>query len=267
MQIGLLPTNRAFFVLIFAFIAIVIITANYFGEDYAIWAYDILNLAIIVPLVAISILLLIRERDQGNFGRTWVFFASFIILWFIAEIIWAVYELVYKVEPWPSEADIFWLAGYPLYFIFTIYYLKPFRNMISAKLVATSIGITMTIAIFLIYYTMQESDISEFETILGLAYPIADTIAIAPIIISLILFFRGQVNFLWSCLLIGMICFVVSDYGFLFLSLDETYYTGHPIDILYLWAYLFLLSGAYEHIKIFRKRNQENKFNDQEGFR
>ena len=267
MQIGLLPTNRAFFVSIFAFTAIVIVLANYLGEDYAIWTYDILNLAIIAPLVAISILLLIRERARGNFGRAWVFFTSFIILWFTAEIIWMVYELVYKVEPWPSEADIFWLAGYPLYFIFAIYYLKPFRNVISAKLVATSIGITMAIAVFLICYTMQESDISEFETMLGLAYPIADTIALAPIIVSLVLFFRGQVNFLWSCLLIGMICFVVSDYGFLFLSLDETYYTGHPIDILYLWAYLFLLSGAYDNIKIFRKRNQENRFNDQKGFR
>jgi hypothetical protein len=267
LQINLLPTNRAFFVSIFAFTAIGIVTANYFGKDYAIWAYHILNLAIIASLVAISILLLTRERAQGNFGRAWVFFASFIILWFTAEIIWIVYELVDKVAPWTSEADIFWLAGYPLYFIFTIYYLKPFRNVISAKLVAASIGITMTIVIFLMYYTMQESDIFEFETMLNFAYPIADTIALAPIIISLVLFFRGQVNFLWSCLLIGMMCFVVSDYGYFFLSLDETYYAGHPIDILYLWAYLFLLSGACDHIKIFRKRNQENRFNDQKGFR
>lgn len=220
-----------------------------------------------IPLVATSILLATRERARGSFGMAWGFFASFVVLWFVAEIIWIVYELAYKVEPWPSEADVFWLAGYPLYFIFTVHYLKPFRNVISSKLVTTSIGITVLIALLLAYHTMQESDISDLETMLGLAYPVADTLALAPILVGLVLFFRGQVSFLWSCLLIGMVCFVASDYGFLFLSLDETYYTGHPIDILYLWAYLFLLSGTCEHVRIFRKRNQETRFNDQEGFR
>jgi len=257
-----------FFVSMLVFIAIAIIAANYFGEDYATWTSDILNLIITVPLVIVSILLIIRERAQGDFGRAWIFFASFVILWFIAERIWAVYELVYKINPWPSEADVFWLVGYPLYFIFTAYYLKPFKNMISAKMMITVIGIIIAMAIFLTYYiTLQKSELSEFETILGIAYPIADTLSLAPIIIGLVLFFRGHVSFLWSCLLIGMMCFVVSDYAFLFLSLDDTYYTGHPIDILYLWAYLFLLSGAFDHIKIFRKRNQENRFNDQGEFR
>ncbi len=268
MQTSFLSTSRTFFVLILALTALAIMSANYFGENYATLTSHLLNLAITAPLVVVSILLIINERAHGNFGRAWVFFTTFVILWFIAERIWSVYELIYKVNPWPSEADILWLAGYPLYFIFTIYYLKPFRNVISAKMVTLVIGILITITAFLIYYTiLQKSDLSEFETMLGLAYPMGDTIALAPIIIGLVLFFRGQVNFLWSCLLIGMLCFVVSDYGFLFLSLDETYYTGHPIDILYLWAYLFLLFGVNDHIKIFRKQNQENRFNDQEGFR
>ena len=268
MQTDLLPTNKTFFVLMLTLIAIVIMAANYFGHDYATWAYNLLNLAITTPLVIVSTLLMIRERTHGTFGKAWICFTLFIILWFIAERIWAVYELVYKVNPFPSEADIFWIAAYPFYFIFTVYYLKPFRNMISPKIGIATAGITITAAIFLMYYTtLQKSTLSEVETILGLAYPMADTITLVPIIIGLVLFFRGQVNFLWFCMLIGMMCFVVADYGFLFLSLDETYYSGHPIDILYIWAYLFLLYGVYDYSKMFTKRNQENKFNDQDRFR
>ena len=242
--------------------------ANYFGHDYALWTYNLVNLAITTPLVIFSTLMMIRERFHGDFGKAWIFFTVFIILWFIAERIWSVYELVYKVDPFPSEADIFWLTAYPFYFIFTMYYLKPFKNRISTKIGIVTGGVTITIAIFLMYYTyMQESTISEFETIIGLAYPMADTIALVPIIMGLFLFFRGQVNFLWICMLIGMLCFIVADYGFLFFLLNDSYYSGHPIDIIYIWAYLFLLYGTYSYNKIFRKRNQENKFNDQNKFR
>lgn len=268
MQTNLLSTNKIVFGLLFTLIAILIMVANYFGHDYAIWTYNLINLAITAPLVVFSTLLMIRERFHSTFGKAWIFFTVFVILWFIAERIWTVYDLVYKVNPFPSEADIFWIAAYPFYFIFTVYYLKPFKSIISVKVGIITSGVTITVAIFFMYYiSMQESTVSGFETILGLVYPMMDTIALVPIMIGLFLFFRGQVNFLWSCMLIGVLCFVVADFGWLVFMLDDTYYSGHPIDIIYIWAYLFLLYGTYDHNKIFKKRNQENRFNDQDKFR
>jgi hypothetical protein len=81
------------------------------------------------------------------------------------------------------------------------------------------------------------------------------------------LFFSGKVNFVWFLLLLGMLSFVIADTGFLVLSLDEEYYTGHPIDILYLWAYLFFLFGSYHYLRIFKKRGKEDQFDNQENFR
>jgi hypothetical protein len=223
-------------------------------------------LAITIPLVAIAIKLLARDGIRGNFGKSWIFFVAFAVLWFVAERIWSIYELVYRADPWPSEADFFWLAGYPAYFVFTVFYLKPFKNMISFKLIALAFSIATALIAFLVYYTtLQESDLSFFETVLGISYPIFDTISLVPIVIGLVLFFRGQVSFFWSCLMIGMLCFVLADYGYLFLSLDKSYYTGHVIDIPYLWAYLFFLTGVSNYAKIFKKRDQESQFNDQES--
>jgi hypothetical protein len=249
-------------------VALAIIAANYFGQENATLASSFLNLAITVLLVIISFLLLVRNGTGGNLGRALACFVSFVVLWFIAERIWMVYELVYHVNPWPSVADYFWLSGYPLYFVFTIFYLKPFKRSISSKLVVFALCTSVAMIAFLIYYILlQKSELSLFETVLGSSYPISDTILLAPVIVGLALFFRGQVSFLWSCLFFGMLCFVVADYGFLFLSLDKTYYTGHVIDIPYLWAYLFFLSGAYNHLKIFKKRSHDNRFNGQEDLR
>lgn len=252
----------------FAATALIILGTNYLDREYATLSSNFLNLAITAPLVAVSILVLIRERTRGNLGKAFACFASFAITWFAAERIWTIYEVIYMIDPWPSEADFLWLAGYPLYIAFTIFYLKPFRNVISLKLVTSAIGIAATIALLLTYYAgLQESSLSELETALGLAYPLADAISLVPVMVGLALFFRGQVSFLWSCMVFGMLCFVVADYGYLYFSLDDSYYTGHPIDIPYIWAYVFFLFGAYNHARVFKKRNEENRFNNQEKFR
>ena len=262
------PSNKKFLMLLLAAVVSAIIVANYLGEEYAILTSSFLNLAITIPLIIASVVVLAKSGIKGNFGKAWTCFTSFVVLWFIAERIWMVDELVYHNNPWPSAADFFWLAGYPLYFIFTIFYLKPFKSSISIKLIVFTICIAVTMAGFLIYYTsLQKSTLSVFDTLLGLAYPVTDAFSLIPIIIGSVLFFRGQVSFLWSCLLIGVLCFVIADYGFLFLSLDESYHTGHPIDILYLWAYLFFLFGLCDYIRIFKKQDQENRFNNQDNLR
>ncbi len=267
MNISILLTSRKSLALFLATIAFIITIANYLGQNYAEMASNFLNLAITTPLVAICVFLLVKEGIRGDFGKGWTCFVVFVILWYVAERIWMIYEMIYLKDPWPSEADFFWLAGYPFYIVFAIFYLRPFKNKISPKLITSSIGITLVISGFLTYQILSEADIFEFEAFLGLAYPLADTISLAPIIIGMVLFFRGQVNFLLSCLLIGMLCFVVADYGFLVFSLDETYYTGHPIDIPYLWAYLLFVFGAYNRSKLFTKPNDQNRFNFQEKFR
>jgi hypothetical protein len=264
---SILLTSRKSLVSLLATITVSILAADYFGQDYAEITSNILNLIITTPLVAISIFLLIKEGNRGDFGRGWICFVVFVVLWYTAERIWTVYEIIYRVDPWPSEADFFWLAGYPFYIAFAIFYLKPFKNAISLKTVVFAIGVSLAISGFLTYHTWSESNLDDFETVLGLSYPLADAMSLVPIIVGLVLFFRGEMNFLLSCLLIGMLCFVAADYGFLVLSLDETYYTGHPIDIPYIWAYLLFVFGAYNRSRMFTRPNDENRFNFQEKFR
>lgn len=247
-------------------VALAVIAANYFGPTYAALTSNFANLFVTVPLVLISILLLVRDRGRGDLGKAWMCFTAVVVLWFVAERIWMVYDLVSGSDPWPSEADYFWLAGYPIYFAFTFFYLKPFRNSISKTLMVSTTAATVVAAGFLASSIFEENSYS-FEIILGIAYPVLDTISITPIIMGLVLFLRGQVSFLWLCMFIGMMCFVVADYGFLFLSLEEEYYSGHIIDIPYLWAYLFFLFGSNNYAKIFRMRTMDNRFNDQEKLR
>lgn len=237
---------------------------NYLDKANLVFSTNIMNLIIIVPFVVFSLILTVRNRIVGSFGKAWICFAVFAVSWSVGEIIWAIDELVYKQDPFPSEADFFWFLGYPAYFIFAMMYIKPFKNSISTKTISLTVIISALLMIFLIYYAIADSSLSEFETVLLVSYPVADAMCLAPTIIGFALFFKGQVNSTWLLLLMGMFCFIVADAGFQIISQNEQYYTGHPLDILYLWAYVFFVFGIYHHLQMFRMRNQKNRFNNQD---
>lgn len=242
--------------------------SNYIGQYAATVASNAVNLVVSAPLVALSILLVLRNGIHGNFGKAWIFFAAFAILWFIAERIWTLYELVYQTSPWPSEADFFWLAGYPPYFAFAFFYMRSFGKSISAKLVTTAVVTVLMVIAFIIYATSEEhSGLSDYERALALSYPVADAVSLLPAVLALGLFFRGQVNLLWSLMFLGMLSFAVADLGFTVLSLDSMYYTGHPVDIPYFWGYILFMFGLCSHLQIFRKRGRGNQFNNQKDMR
>jgi len=249
-------------------IAAIMILSNYFGEQYSMLASSYSNLAITSILLVSSMIVLVNHGIKGDFGKAWVCFVLFVVLWFVAERIWMVDELVYHVDPWPSSADIFWLAGYPLYLAFSTFYLRSFKKLFSGRLIASVLGLVAVLGVLLTYYaTTQQSDLSYHEMLLAISYPILDSFLLAPIALGLVLFVRGQVSFVWSCMMFGMLSFVVADYGFVIFSLDANYHTGHPIDIPYIWAYLFLLFGVINYIPIFRKQSLEHRFEDQDKFR
>ncbi|MEX0764767.1 MAG: hypothetical protein WD033_06350 [Nitrosopumilaceae archaeon] len=211
-------------------------------------------------LVVLSIIIAARFGVGGEHGKAWFIFVGVAASWFIAEQIWLVYDLVYKIDPFPSTADIFYLAGYPFLFMFSIYYLKPLKDAISKKIIiyASLAAITLLIpSLYMAYDT--DSEISAFELGLALSYPIVDGIVLIPALIGVILFFKGEVNFLWSLVCVAMVLNVVADTSFLLMSMDDSYYTGHPIDMLYLWAYILFSFGVYSHIQIFKKHRPNIK--------
>ncbi len=242
--------------------------AKSLGEDTAIIFGNLIFVISVVPVI-LSGILVKRNGWTGNHGKAWIFFTASAAFWFIADQLWTIIELIYKEKPFPSSADVFYLAGYPCYFVFSILYLNPFKNAISRKMTIAALLIAIVVLIPNLYMTFENNS-GETQTaiILGAIYPIADAIILVPSLIGVALFFRGKVNFLWSLLLIGFICEVSADTAFQYFSLDNSIYTGHPVDILFLWTYLFFSFGLYDHMKIFKKsHDSKNTFDERESLR
>ena len=263
MQTNLKPI-KSYLITSLGIIAVIIGLLQYVGQEHLMLVSNVLSLVIAIPFIALSLFLVAKNKTTGSFGKAWICFAVFAVSWSVAEFIWAADELVYKEDPFPSEADFFWLLGYPAYFVFAMMYIKPFKSSVSSKTILLAASVSAALMGFLVYYATTKSSLPMFETILLSSYPIGDAICLAPTIIGLVLFFRGQVNFTWLLLLVGMFSFVIADAAYQILSQNNQYYTGNPFDVLYLWAYVFFVFGAYYHTKVFRVKSQ---LNDQEKLR
>jgi hypothetical protein len=252
-----------FLTLVFTGLALAI--ANLFGKDIASTVSLSLYVPVTMSLVILSIILSRRFGIKGDHGKAWFVFAIFAILWFIAERIALYYNLKLGEELFPSEADAFWLAGYPFLFAFTILYLKPVRNSITKKMVTLALVISIATMIPILYITYEQNmDVSFVELAVAAAYPIGDAIILVPAMIGIALFFRGKVNLLWSLMCLAIISEIIADTGFLLTTFDDSYYQGHPIDILFIWYYIIFSFGVYSHITIFRNHKQDPYKNVQE---
>jgi hypothetical protein len=245
-----------------------VLIAEYFGKEIATIFTDLIYIPITATLVVLSIVSLRGEGFRGNHGKAWIIFSVFAICWFVAETLWTANELVYHTKPFPSSADFFFLIGYPAYFAFSLFYLRPVIKGISKKMTVIACLIAISVLIPNLYMTINNSsNEDQFAIALGEVYPIADAIVLVPSLLGVALFLGGKVNFLWTLMLIGIFFNVAADTGFQYYSLDNSYYSGHPIDILFLWGFIVFSFGVYNYIKIFKKDGSDHRYLDQENMR
>ena len=144
-------------------------------------------------------------------------------------------------------------------------YLMPFASQISRKNIVTVSLIGLMVLILVVYTT--KSNISTFEEIVHASYPVADSIMLIPSILGIMLFFKGRIKFSVSLFFIGILSFVISDYGFMYFDCIGEYYTGHIVDIPYLAAYSIFISGVIANMNIWKRINKKIPFNDQDTMR
>jgi hypothetical protein len=238
------------------------LVSNLFGKDHAILVGNFSYVPITGSLLVLSLLIIKRYGMSGQHAIAWVSFGGYAISSFIAEMLWMVQEVYLKTDPFPSTPDIFYLVSYPFLLMFFIAYFQPVRNAVTKKMLAGSIMFSAGILAISLYFTIETgSDQPLFEVALAAIYPMFDAIVIIPAIVGVSLFFKGKVNLMWTLFCLGIILLFVADTAFLLAQNEDTYYTGNPMEILFLWNYILLSFGIYNHLVMFRTQ-KVNKFED-----
>jgi len=130
----------------------------------------------IIPgvLTMYASILAIKLHKQKHFqAKAFFLFAIGAAFWFIAEQIWQMYDHIWEGEPFPSEADIFYMGAYPLMIAFLFISLQPVLKTINKKVWLFAIGLSFSFLVPSILAAYDDMEGEEaFATSIAFAYPI-----------------------------------------------------------------------------------------------
>ncbi len=129
-------------------------------------------------------------RAPGRYRLPWVFMAAGVAALFVGESLWTWYALVLDVDPFPSLADAFYLAAYPL--MTTALALWARRDatvdrsasVLDACIVTVGAGLLAWVV--LIAPAVSDTELTLLEQVVLVAYPVAD-LALLALTVQLVL--------------------------------------------------------------------------------
>ena len=217
---------------------------------YSNWVL-IINSLIAVGLSAI-ILVKDKDREEGKVGKidkANILLAVGLIFWFIANIIWAYYELVLDiVSPVPSLADIFLLSAYGFLICrLTIVYRK-IGHTTNKKFLFLIVSGTGLFLIYILNLTLENTETSNFRGLMlfvvTVAYPTLNSILTVLALMILLGIKNERHHFIpWICELVGLLAIVIGDSWFAIIVLT-TFVEQLWMSALLLSAHYLLIAGG-----------------------
>ncbi len=205
-----------------------------------------LGFEVIVVLLALSC----GRRAQASRCRwAWRLIAAAFGLYLLGDSVWALFELVQNRSPFPSIADAFYLAFYPVLLGGLLLLPGPLRRRsewrrLSLDVVTVTIAGAMAVWYLVIGPTLEQGSGTLLSTTLSLSYPVGDLVLVFGIATVIVRGVQsdGAVVARWMAL--GATAFVVADIGFANLNLTGGYAAGSWPDLGWLCALMCFVVAA-----------------------
>lgn len=163
---------------------------------------------------------------------------------------WTIYETVLQIAiPYPSLADVFYLAGYIPIAIVITQFLRTFGAALKRQSVFVALAVGL-LFLGLTYGFLIGPLVVSTEDFLtksyDVAYPVLDSMLVVFAIFMVFVFRGGKMVGAWVWLSLGLLLTALADIAFSLGSLQGWYYSGHPIELIQFWGYICLALGLDE---------------------
>ncbi len=239
----------------FVGIAILVISfhigINYFiPEDYSDTAVSIFSMFVPLALAIIGFTVVRNYHGTAVFGRAYLALSIGYLSIFFAEVTYAVYDIVYNIEPYPSIADIFFFLLYPLLLTYLFMNIRFFSPKLGNK---SKIWIILMPILVLIGYSLvsisQDVGVLEFDFYYGVIFVYTATLTLAVAVVGASIFKQGVIGKAWLILVIGILLNNIGDIWYYNLELFGEYDLVHPVNMFWYSGYLVVMYALLKHKK------------------
>jgi diguanylate cyclase (GGDEF)-like protein len=214
------------------------------GVDVAIngVAYD-------AVVVCAAFACLTRALRGGPERGAWFAISASIFAWGAGEIWWTLYIEGNPDAPYPSPADIGYLAFYPLAALGLYLLVRARAHELDRRLwmdgLIAALGTAALGAALLFEFVADRTSGSTIEVATTLAYPFGDVLLVS-LIVGVIALTRWRPGRTWSLLLGGLAVMAVADVAFTLQSYEATVPGGDWVEPIYLLSAVLLGAEAWQ---------------------
>jgi two-component system, cell cycle response regulator len=192
---------------------------------------------------------LVRASAFGQERRAWILLGVAILTWGSAEVYWAVFIEGNPSAPYPSLADVGYLAFYPLAYTGLAMLVRARAHEIDWRLwmdgAIAALGTAALGAAFVFDFVADKAEGTPLQVATTLAYPLGD-IAMVAMVVGVIALTGWRPGRTWSLLLAGLSALVIADIAFTLQVTDEALPDGNWIDPIYLIAAVCLGAAVWQ---------------------
>jgi signal transduction histidine kinase len=184
-------------------------------------------------LSAVAAILVGVRRHRPERPLTWYLFATGLLSYVTADIIFYTYQDLLQREVFPSAADVFYLAAYPFLMAGLLLLIRsrsPGADRASLlDALTVTVGLGMVSWVFLVGPLAHSPDLTVAERVVSMAYPIMDVLLLATVV-RLVVDGGPRPPAFWV-LCCGVGALLVTDTLYSVIQLTGGYHTGSPIDL------------------------------------
>ena len=200
-------------------------------------------------LVAAAAFCLARPFVRSDDRLAWTFVGLGLLVWGVGDIYYSVALADLEEIPFPSVADAFYLAFYPLVYAGLALLLRNRLQGLRGDLWVDGVIAALTLAalvaalVFGVIVDVTGGDPLTVGT--NLAYPFADLGLIA--VVTVVLAMTGwHVDRAWGCVLAGSVVFSVSDTFYLYQTAVDSYDEGTIVDAGWISGIVLIAMAAWQ---------------------
>lgn len=179
--------------------------------------------------------------------------------WFFYAVGSSTYEYMSDIVnpdsvPYPSLADVFFLASYPFWYYHLARNVKYYAAKISPRTKIVLIAVACGLIVSFTYLTVSQTDFTKSENYLMFytseIYVACDSVLLSLAILGAVVFRKTILGNVWLLLMIGFLIYQISDYWYYYASEFNLYDETHPSNALFQLGFAVIIYALYMHKKL-----------------
>ena len=238
--------------LITALAAADLIYAEYFFDPEIFNIKDALYMLGIALCGIGSILVARKYVGSEMLGKAYLFLGLGFFSWFIGDVGYYYNQFVLEIDPWPTLWDGGFLGNYLFavlhLYLNTRYFKKKWTIPMKAVLIAIPIIAVSTFSLIAIDSWGIYDELA-FDLFYSNLFVFGISLTLAFAVVGASIFRNSILKETWLLLAIGIFLWAVADSIYIYLETIEQFTHNHPVNALWMIAFMVIIYALYKHHK------------------